>query len=133
MIHTEVLHKLNYNKFLVFEGHKVMSQGEYTGSEWFKPQMYHVGTLCLHACMCAKSFQSCLTICNTLDCSPPGSSVLGILQARIQEWVAMPCSRRSSWPKNRNHIPQAGSLPLVPPGKLRHSIIFGKSFNSFNS
>ena len=38
--------------------------------------------------------QSCLTLCNHMDCSPPGSSVHGILQARILEWVAMSFSRR---------------------------------------
>ena len=36
-----------------------------------------------------------------MDCSPPGSSVLGILQARILEWVAMPSSKESSWPRNQ--------------------------------
>ena len=40
--------------------------------------------------------QLCLTLCDTMDCSPPGSSVHGILQARILEWVAMPSSRGSS-------------------------------------
>ena len=40
--------------------------------------------------------QSCLTLCNLMDCSLPGSSVHGILQARIVEWVAMPSSRGSS-------------------------------------
>ena len=40
--------------------------------------------------MCAKSLQSCLTLCDPMDCSPPGSSVHGILQARIVEWL--PCS-----------------------------------------
>ena len=43
-----------------------------------------------------KSLQSCLILCNSMDCSPPGSSVHGILQARIVEWVAMPSSRGSS-------------------------------------
>ena len=54
----------------------------------------------LYIGMCAKSLQSCLTLCNPLDCSPPGSSVHGILQARILEWVAMPFSRGSSQPKD---------------------------------
>ena len=40
--------------------------------------------------------QLCPTFCNLMDCNPPGSSVHGILQARILEWVAMPSSRRSS-------------------------------------
>ena len=47
-------------------------------------------------CMGAKSLQSCPTLCDPMDCSPPGSSVHGILQARILEWVAMPSSRGSS-------------------------------------
>ena len=37
--------------------------------------------------------QSCLTFCDPMDCSPPGSSVLGILQARILEWIAILFSR----------------------------------------
>ena len=46
-------------------------------------------------------------------CSPPGSSVQGILQARILEWVAIPFSRGSSWPRDRTWVPslQADSLP----------------------
>ena len=40
--------------------------------------------------------QSCLTLCNLMDCNPPGSSVHGILQARILEWVAISISRASS-------------------------------------
>ena len=39
-----------------------------------------------------KVTQLCLTLCHSKDCGPPGSSVLGILQARILEWVAMPVS-----------------------------------------
>ena len=44
-------------------------------------------------CVCTKSLQSCPTLCNPMDCSPPGSSVHGILQARILEWVAISFSR----------------------------------------
>ena len=43
----------------------------------------------------------CLTLCDHMDCSPPGSSVHGILQARILEWVAMPTSKGSSWPRDQ--------------------------------
>ena len=39
------------------------------------------------------SLQLCLTVCDAMDCSPPGSSVHEILQARILEWVATPFSR----------------------------------------
>ena len=48
-------------------------------------------------CKHAKSFQSCPTHCNPMDCSPWGSSLHGILQARILERVVMPSSRGSSW------------------------------------
>ena len=50
------------------------------------------------------SAQSCLTLCNPVDCSPPGSSVHGIPQARILEWVAIPFSRGSSPPRDGTHI-----------------------------
>ena len=42
-----------------------------------------------------------------MDCNPPGSSVHGILQARILEWVAIPFSRGSSWPRDRTHVSYA--------------------------
>ena len=54
--------------------------------------------------MHAKSLQSCPTLCNPLDCSPPGSSVHAILQARILEWVSMPFSRGSSQPRDQTHL-----------------------------
>ena len=49
----------------------------------------------------SKVTQSCPTLCNPMDCSPPGSSVHGILQARILEWVAISFSRGSSQPRDR--------------------------------
>ena len=67
--------------------------------------------------------QSCLTLCNTMDCSPPGSSVNGISQARRLEWVAMPFSTGTSWPRDQTHISFVsctGSQLLCPwnfPGK----------------
>ena len=50
--------------------------------------------------VCAKSLQSRPTLCDSLNRSPPGSCVHGILQARILGWVAMSSSRGSSWPKD---------------------------------
>ena len=44
-------------------------------------------------CACVLVTQSCPTLCNPMDCSPPGFSVHGILQARIVEWIAFPFSR----------------------------------------
>ena len=54
-------------------------------------------------CVCA---QSCLTLCDSIDHSPPGSSVHGILQARILEWVAISSSRGSSQPRDQTRISQ---------------------------
>ena len=48
--------------------------------------------------------QSCLTLCDPMDCSLPGSSIHGIFQARILEWVAISFSRRSSWPRDWTHV-----------------------------
>ena len=48
------------------------------------------------AAAAAKLLQSCLTLCDPMDHSPPGSSVHGILQARMLEWEAIPFSRESS-------------------------------------
>ena len=67
--------------------------------------------------------QSRPTLCKPMDCSLPGSSVHGILQVRILEWVAMPSSRASFSTQGLNphrlcllHW-QVGSLPLAPPRK----------------
>ena len=59
------------------------------------------------------------TLCDPMDCSPPGSSVHGVLQARILQWVAMPSSQGSSQPRDQTQSPtlQADSLPSEPPGK----------------
>ena len=56
------------------------------------------------ACVHAKPLLSCLTLCDPVDCSPPGVSVHGILQARILEWVAMPSSRGSSRPRDQTCV-----------------------------
>ena len=62
--------------------------------------------------MCAKSLQSCLTLCSPMDCNPAGFSVDGILQARILEWVAM--------------LPP-GDLPNpgIKPASFRSSVLAG--------
>jgi len=59
---------------------------------------------CYIMCMHAKSLKSSPTLCNPIDCSLPGSSVHGILQARILKWVAMPFSRGSSQPRDQTRI-----------------------------
>ena len=58
--------------------------------------------VCVH--LSAKSLQSCLTLCDPMDYSLPGSSVHGILQARILEWVTISFSRGSCWPRDWTHV-----------------------------
>ena len=63
--------------------------------------------------------QLCPILCDPIDCNAPGSSVHGILQARILEWVAIPFSRRSSRPRDQTQVfhTAGNSLPSEPPGK----------------
>ena len=56
--------------------------------------------VCVYVCACAQSLQSCPNLCNPMDCSPPGSSIHGILQARILECISMSSSRGSSQPRS---------------------------------
>ena len=92
--------------------------------------------------MCAKSLQLCLTLCDSMDYSMPDSSVHGIFQVRILEWVALPSwpwvqvflIAMPSWPwvfLTQGLNPcllyllhwQEGSLSLIPPGKPSSSLL----------
>ena len=79
-------------------------------------------------CVCVLVTQSCPTLCNPMDCSPPGSSVFGISQARILEWIAISSYRGSFQPRDQtciSHISGTGKwilycwgtreAPLPPP------------------
>ena len=68
------------------------------------PYMTTGKTIALTAAAAAKSLQLCPTLCDPIDSSPLGSSVPGILQARILEWVAMPSSRGSFLPGDRTCV-----------------------------
>ena len=81
----------------------------------------------MHAYM-LKSLQSCPTLCDPINCSPPGSSVRGIFQARILEWLAMPSSRGSSPPRDQTHVSctscSVGKFCITePPGKPNRYIL----------
>ena len=67
----------------------------------------------IRVCMCA---QLCLPLCNPMDCTPPGSSVHGIFQARKLEWVAISFSRGSFWPRAFTRVSCIG-ITTEPPGK----------------
>ena len=84
--------------------------------------------------------QPCPTLCDPMDCSPPSSSVRGILQARLLEWVAISSSRGSSWPRDWTCVScisaSAGSFfTTEPPASFAIAIcysflfLFAKSAN----
>ena len=58
------------------------------------------------------SLQLCPTLCNIMDCNPPGSSVRGIFQARRLEWVAISFSRGSFQTRDQTHVPGTGRQVL---------------------
>ena len=66
--------------------------------------MQYIYCLCVCEWVLAKLLQLCPTLCNPMDCSPPGFSIQGILQASILEWVAICFSRGSPQPRDRTHI-----------------------------
>ena len=72
--------------------------------------------VCVRACMCA---ESCLTLCSPMACGPPGSSVHGILQVGILQWVAISFSRGSSGSRVKPASPALGGefFTPLPPGK----------------
>ena len=82
----------------------------------------HVKNMCLsiwmtkYVCIINKvhawvlSLPLCPTLCDPVDCCPPGLFVPEILQARILEWAAMPTSRGSSWPRDQIHISCGSSI-----------------------
>ena len=81
------------------------------------PLPYLILGSCVCVCVCMLVTQSCPTLCDPMDCSPPGFSVHGILQIRILEyWVAIPFSRGFSRPRDRPGSPelQADYLPYEP-------------------
>ena len=61
-------------------------------------------------CMSAQLIQLCPTLCNPTDCNPPGSPVHGIFPARILQWVAMPSSSVTSWPRDWTRVSCVSSI-----------------------
>ena len=77
----------------------------------------NVVSLSSQRCVCV---QSCLTLCDSLDCSPPDSSVHGIFQARVLEWIAISFSRGSSQPRNRTRV----SCSVSPGNEIKWYWVF---------
>ena len=110
--------ELKFTSLVVLDRRHFLSDKTYTTSLSGYPacQLQNLGHLSIHnhvnqlliisivyIHVCAKSLQSCPTLCNPMDCSPPGFSVHGVFQARILEWCAISYSRR---------FPDPGIKPL---------------------
>ena len=77
------------------------------------------------AAAAAKSLQSCPTLCDPIDSSPPGSPVPGILQARTLEWVAISlsnASKRKAKVKSLSHVRLSDPMDCSPPGSSIYGI-----------
>ena len=89
--------------FICFSGpfHSLLSM--LSNSKLIVTNTFNIFQTCLvMSCLCAKFLHSCPTLCDPMDCSPSGSSVHGILQARILEMVAISFSRGSSLTQGSN-------------------------------
>ena len=78
-----------------------------------------VKLLCIACCCYRLVAKSCLIHCNPMGCSLPGSSIHGISQTRILQWVAISFTRGSSWPRDQTCISciAGGFFTIEPPGK----------------
>ena len=83
------------------KAHQYCSDKSY---ETFKYYWSWVGSVHIMCVQVHSVAQSCLTLWDPTDCSPPGSSVQGIFPARILEWVAISSSRGSSWPRDGTRV-----------------------------
>ena len=82
-------------------------------------ELYRMNIKLHRSCYCYLVAKSTQLFSNNMDCSPPGSSVHGIPQGRISEWVVMSSSSGSSWPRDRTHTSclAGGFFTAKPAGK----------------
>ena len=93
----------SYQVFFVFQGKRHLEVSKHHASCSCRCSWKLVAALPLNESQVLVA-QSCPTFCDPMDCSPPGSSVYGILQARILEWVAISFSRGSSWCRDQTQV-----------------------------
>ena len=108
-----------FNKYIKKEEIRVLSLKATLNPGQPKPTNLTVFSLVKESESESEVAQSCPTLCDTTGCSLPGSSVHGILQARILEWVAISFSRGSSWPRDWTLVSLIAGRHLTsePPGK----------------
>ena len=91
------------------------------------PESFFLFNMCVwkkKMCVCTQWLNH-VWLCNAIGCSPPGSSVHGISQTRILEWLAISSSRGSPWPRDWTHVPciAGGFFTTEPPGNAFFPII----------
>ena len=124
--------KTGWEHILFKKKKKKFSEGGMDGYFWIflkvRRKIYHhsigkqnISQLEIEHVVCVLIAQSRLTLCDPMDCCPPGSFVQGILEARILEWIAFRGSSSGDLPNPRiepwSPILQVDSLPAEPPGK----------------
>ena len=119
-MHNQVLLKLIHTCFKFFAEQNCISV--ISSMQFFPFISMHLYIISIIHSMKVLVAQSCLTLCDPIDCSPPGSSVHGILQPRILEWVTISFSWGSSWPRDWTQVScivslQANSSLSEPSGK----------------
>ena len=103
--------------FVILEKHQMFALSLYALLFEFFFYCFYVGKVYVNkwnvcVCVCVWAPQTCPTLCNPMDSSPPGSSVYGISQPIILEWVAIASSRGSSSPRGHTQISHIGKLVL---------------------
>ena len=93
--------------------HSSQSNPSKSVSLFIQPSPQNDSTGCSYLSMCLLNHFSHVRLCNPTDCSPPGSSVRGVLQARILEWVATPSSRGSSQLRDPTRISMSPALAVA--------------------
>ena len=125
--------KRNYKKLLIASSQAVNSRREILLGRWERRILLNFVHFCTVSNLCVLVTQSCLTLCDPMDCTLPGSSVHGILQARKLEWVAISFSTSpvspvwagrffTTAPPGSQYLPgESGLGPelLMPTWKLR--------------
>ena len=116
--------------YLLWRGHcRISGQRSACRGRW---RIGALNSICHNIKVKVKFTQLCPTLCDPMDCSPPDSSVLGILQARILEWVVLSSSRGFSWPRDQLHLLYCRILySWATGGSLFYRV--GQSWNSKQS
>ena len=93
--------------------------------------VFYIVRVCVCVCVCVYA-QPCPTLFDPMDYSPPGSSVNGIFQGKMLEWVAISCSRRSSQPRDRSRVSCIGRWVLYH-WATRKVLLYWTSTNTYSA